>query len=88
MSKSEYVTSLYEATKIYFQSRGVAWFNLEAIDRVVKFLAQNPSFIYSTTVNNARILAGLKLARKGREADYILKFLMVYRIPQLQILKR
>ena len=69
------ISSLYEAAKIYFQSRGIAWFNLKAIDRVVRFLAQNPNFIDSTTVNNAEILTGLKLARKGREAGYILKFL-------------
>jgi len=54
MSKIKYITSLYEAAKIYFQSRGIAWFNLEAIDRIVKFLAQTPDFTDSATVDNAK----------------------------------
>ncbi len=71
----KHVRSLYEAAKIYYQSRGIAWFNLEAIDRVIGFLAESSGFVSSSAVNAAGVLQGLRLARTGREAGYILKFL-------------
>ena len=72
---SQYIKSLYEAAKIYLQSRGIAWFNLEALTRIVKFLVQTRTYVYSTQIDEAQVLKGLKFTKTGREAGYLLKFL-------------
>lgn len=71
----KYISDLYEAGKIYFQSRGIAWFSVEAINRVIKFLDSYKEFVDSSVMDNVGILRGLKFASTGRETGYILKFL-------------
>ncbi|RLE91786.1 MAG: hypothetical protein DRN04_11955 [Thermoprotei archaeon] len=75
LDSPQYIRSLYEAAKIYLQSRGIAWFNLEALARIVKFLSQTRTYVYSTQIDEAQVLKGLKFTKTGREAGYLLKFL-------------
>jgi len=70
----KYIVNFYEAAKTYLQSRGIAWFDLEAVNRVIKFLGEVGDFTTSTQLDEAGILSGIKFPT-GREAGYILKFL-------------
>ena len=69
-----YVRSFYEATQIYLQSRGIAWFDMECINKVVNFLGRSREFVSASDINRAGILNDVKFSTP-HEAGYMLKLL-------------
>jgi len=67
--------NLHSAARAYYEGFGIAWVTIEALMRVLGFLADNPGNFFSSREVEACLKGVSKFAKTGREASFFLRLL-------------
>ena len=70
----KFINNIFDSTKIYFLSRGIAWFDFDAVVRALNYLCSR-SCASGRDLWDAGVLDGVRFATSPAEPGYILKLL-------------